>query len=76
TTTVPTAFCILNVNKTKTGLEIGKYSEKDAFEVDMDSYFNKPIKSDLNVDGILNANGSMTVLGALIAKNGITQAYG
>ena len=76
TTTVPTAFCILNVNKTKTGLAIGKYSEKDAFEVDMDSYFNKPIKSDLNVDGILNANGSMTVLGALIAKNGITQAYG
>lgn len=40
TTTVPTAFCILNVNKTKTGLAIGKYSEKDAFEVDMYSEFN------------------------------------
>lgn len=73
---VNTAYRVLNVNKNKDGVAIGKFSEKSAFEVNMDSYFNKPIKSDLNVDGILNANGSMTVLGALIAKNGITQAYG
>lgn len=76
TTTISTAFCVLNVNKSKTGLAIGKYSEKDAFEVDMDSYFNKPIKSDLNVDGCLYANGYARVSGALVAKNGMTQACG
>lgn len=36
---VTTSFRILNVNKKKTGLAIGKFSEKDAFEVNMDSYF-------------------------------------
>lgn len=40
TTVISTAFCVLNVNKSKTGLAIGKYSEKDAFEVDMYSEFN------------------------------------
>lgn len=60
TTTISTAFCILNVNKSKTGLAIGKYSEKDAFEVDMYSEFNKDIK----------------VEGTLVAKKGITQGYG
>lgn len=60
TTTISTAFCVLNVNKSKTGLAIGKYSEKDAFEVDMDSEFNK---------GVM-------VNGTLLAKNGMTQGYG
>lgn len=60
TTIISTAFCVLNVNKSKTGLAIGKYSEKDAFEVDMYSEFNKDIK----------------VEGTLVAKKGITQGYG
>ena len=38
TTTIPTAFRILNVNKAKKGLAIGKFSEKDAFEVNLNSY--------------------------------------
>lgn len=35
---VTTAYRVLNVNKNKRGLAIGKFSEKDAFEVNMDSY--------------------------------------
>lgn len=37
--TIPTAYRILNVKKNKKGIAIGKFSEKDAFEVNMDSYF-------------------------------------
>lgn len=76
TTTISTAFCVLNVNKSKTGLAIGKYSEKEAFEVNMDTYFHKPIKSELNVDARLNANANATVTGTLLAKKGMTQGYG
>ena len=36
---VTTAYRVLNVNKNKDGLAIGKFSEKAAFEVNMDSYF-------------------------------------
>lgn len=36
---VSTAYRVLNVNKNKNGLAIGKFSEKAAFEVNMDSYF-------------------------------------
>lgn len=36
---VSTAYRVLNVNKNKDGLAIGKFSEKSAFEVNMDSYF-------------------------------------
>lgn len=55
TTTISTAFCILNVNKSKTGLAIGKYSEKDAFEVNMDSYLygNIRVSHNLSFDGML-----------------------
>lgn len=35
---VTTSYRILNVNKNKNGLAIGKFSEKAAFEVNMDSY--------------------------------------
>lgn len=49
TTTISTAFCVLNVNKSKTGLAIGKYSEKEAFEVNMDSY----LYNDLHVSGTI-----------------------
>lgn len=59
-TTIPTAYRVFNVNKAKTGLAIGKYSEKEAFEVDMDSEFNKGVR----------------VEGTLLAKNGMTQGYG
>ena len=47
---VSTAYRVLNVNKNKDGVAIGKFSEKSAFEVNMDTYFHKPIKSELNVD--------------------------
>lgn len=36
---VSTAYRVLNVNKNKDGVAIGKFSEKSAFEVNMDSYF-------------------------------------
>lgn len=36
---VNTAYRVLNVNKNKDGVAIGKFSEKSAFEVNMDSYF-------------------------------------
>lgn len=39
---------MLQVNSN--GVAIGKASEKSAFEVNMDTYFHKPIKSELNVD--------------------------
>lgn len=73
---VSTAYRVLNVNKNKDGVAIGKFSEKSAFEVNMDSYFHKPIKSELNVDAGLNANANATVTGTLLAKKGMTQGYG
>ena len=36
--TIPTAYRVLNVKKDKKGIAIGKFSEKDAFEVNMDTY--------------------------------------
>lgn len=36
---VTTAYRVLNVSENKDGLAIGKFSEKKAFEVNMDSYF-------------------------------------
>lgn len=36
---VSTAYRVLNVSKNKDGVAIGKFSEKSAFEVNMDSYF-------------------------------------
>ena len=63
---ITTSFRILNVNKKKTGLAIGKFSEKDAFEVNMDSYFLKNIKSGINVEGSIATNSNLT------AKSGIS----
>lgn len=73
---VSTAYRVLNVNKNKDGVAIGKFSEKSAFEVNMDAYFHKPIKSELNVDARLNANANAAVTGTLLAKKGMTQGYG
>ena len=44
---VSTAYRVLNVNKNKDGVAIGKFSEKSAFEVNMDSYFYGAIKGGL-----------------------------
>ena len=63
---ITTSFRILNVNKKKTGLAIGKFSEKDAFEVNMYSYFLKNIKSGINVEGSIATNSNLT------AKSGIS----
>lgn len=46
---VATAYRVLNVNKNKDGLAIGKFSEKAAFEVNMDSHFYGDITIPPNV---------------------------
>ena len=46
---VSTAYRVLNVNKNKDGVAIGKFSEKSAFEVNMDSYFYGDIQIPPNV---------------------------
>ena len=46
---IRTASRILNVRKTKDGLAIGKFSEKAAFEVAWDAYFDKKIEAELGV---------------------------
>lgn len=63
---VSTAYRVLNVNKNKDGVAIGKFSEKSAFEVNMDSYFY----NDLQVKGDVNSGGSITSGGnATIGKD-------
>lgn len=57
---VNTAYRVLNVNKNKDGVAIGKFSEKAAFEVNMDAYLLK----DLEVGGKVHAN-------SLYSKNGL-----
>ena len=57
---VNTAYRVLNVNKNKDGVAIGKFSEKAAFEVNMDAYLLK----DLEVGGKVRAN-------SLYSKNGL-----
>ena len=56
---VNTAYRILNVNKNKDGVAIGKFSEKAAFEVNMDSYFygNLRASKHLYAEGNLAFNG-------------------
>lgn len=46
---IRTASRILNVRKTKDGLAIGKFSEKAAFEVAWDAYFDKKIEAEIGV---------------------------
>lgn len=58
---VTTSYRILNVNKNKNGLAIGKFSEKAAFEVNMNSYFLKNIKSDITVEGALTVDGDVAL---------------
>lgn len=57
---VSTAYRVLNVNKNKDGVAIGKFSEKSAFEVNMNSYFY----NDLQVKHGINC-------ASLVAKNGV-----
>lgn len=53
---VSTAYRVLNINKNKDGVAIGKFSEKSAFEVNMDTY----LYNDLQVKGDVNSGGSIT----------------
>ena len=56
---VTTSFRILNVNKNKNGLAIGKFSEKTAFEVNMDSYLYGTINcKHINTTGRIVKQGS------------------
>ena len=52
---VTTAYRVLNVSKNKDGLAIGKFSEKKAFEVNMDSYFygNETVSGNETISGKL-----------------------
>ena len=69
---ITTSFRILNVNKKKTGLAIGKFSEKDAFEVNMDSYFLKNIKSGFTVEGSILTNNNLTAKGGISTDGNLT----
>ena len=69
---ITTSFRILNVNKKKTGLAIGKFSEKDAFEVNMDSYFLKNIKSGITVEGSIATNSNLTAKGGISTDGNLT----
>lgn len=72
---VTTSYRILNVNKNKNGLAIGKFSEKAAFEVNMDSYFLKNIKSGITVEGSASINGNLTANGDVSLPKLINQIY-
>lgn len=78
---VTTSYRILNVNKNKNGLAIGKFSEKAAFEVNMDSYFLKNIKSGITAEGSIATNsnliakGSLTVNGDVVIPKLLSKIY-
>lgn len=78
---VTTSYRILNVNKNKNGLAIGKFSEKAAFEVNMDSYFLKNIKSGITAEGSIATNsnliakGSLTVNGDVVVPKLLSKIY-
>ena len=57
--TIPTSERIMNVRANKKGLAIGKFSEKDAFEVAWPTYFenNVHIDGDLGITGTLVSKG-------------------
>lgn len=78
---IPTSLRIINVRKTKKGLAIGKFSEKDEFEVALPSDFQKKVvmHAGLDVTGStvldsVTTSGAMTVGGAITAKNNLTVA--
>lgn len=54
---VSTAYRVLNVNKNKDGVAIGKFSEKSAFEVNMDTFIYKG----LSVGGGICAGNSSII---------------
>ena len=68
---VTTSYRILNVNKNKNGLAIGKFSEKAAFEVNMDSYFLKNIKSGITAEGSVSTYGNLTAKGSLTVNGDV-----
>lgn len=72
---VTTSFRILNVNKNKNGLAIGKFSEKAAFEVNMGTYFLKNIKSGITVEGGASINGNLTVNGNVSLPKLLNKIY-
>ena len=72
---VTTSYRILNVNKNKNGLAIGKFSEKAAFEVNIDSYFLKNIKSGITVEGSASINGNLTANGDVSLPKLINKIY-
>lgn len=70
---IRTASRILNVRKSKDGLAIGKFSEKAAFEVAWDAYFDKNIYCNQGVfNDYVKSNGGLIVkdVSAGIGKNG------
>lgn len=72
---VSTAYRVLNVNKNKDGVAIGKFSEKSAFEVNMDSYFygNETVSGKLQTKNF-SINGKW-VPGYKYSGNGNSAGY-
>ena len=54
--TIPTAYRVLNVKQDKKGIAIGKFSKKNAFEVNMDTFIYKGLSVDA---GICAGNSSI-----------------
>lgn len=60
--TIPTSERIMNVRANKKGLAIGKFSEKDAFEVAWPTYF----ENDVHIDGDLGITDTLMAKGRSI----------
>lgn len=72
--TIPTSFVTMDFRAGGKGVAIGKYSEWDALEVDMKSYFYKPVGLDGGVimqytgDAGPGINCNTTLLGRCVAR--------
>lgn len=68
---VSTAYRVLNVNKNKDGVAIGKFSEKSAFEVNMDTFIYKG----LSVGGGICAGNSSIIGYPIYGATGAASWY-
>lgn len=73
---VNTAYRIVNINEQKTGMAIGKFSEKEALEVNMDTYLygNSRIKGNHYVENNFSVAGRMEPWNVFLGE-GKSDAY-
>lgn len=71
---IRTATRVMNVKADKTGLAIGKFSEKAGFEVGWPSFFDEDVDllKDLTVAGAATINGGATVNGNTSLKGNVS----